>query len=126
MPSQVVAPGLAWSRPGRPSRADALLIHAAAIYDADIHERCGHPFEVCGDEANEGRFHVEPVRCYATAATEEYAERHKDELKDASYGLTTRLLAVGEDAPADVLEYDPQRARAEWLKQREKYGLSSD
>lgn len=123
MPSQVVAPGLAWSRPGRPSRADALLIHAAAIYDADIHERCGHPFEVCGDEANEGRFHVEPVRCYATAATEEYAERHKDELKDASYGLATRLIPAGEDMPDDPMVFDPARAREAWLAQRKKYGL---
>lgn len=124
MPSQVVAPGLAWSRPGRPSRADALLIHAAAIYDADIHERCGHPFEVCGDEANEGRFHVEPVRCYATAATEDYAETHKDVMTDASWGLSTRLLAEGEDAPADPLVFDPARAREAWLAQRAKYGLT--
>lgn len=126
MPTQVVAPHAPWSRRGRPSTADSLLIHAVAIYEADVHDRCGHPSQVCSDPEHEGRFHVEPVRCFATAATEEYAERHKDELKDASYGLTTRLLAVDEDAPADVLEYDPQRARAEWLKQREKYGLSSD
>ena len=123
MPSQVVAPGLPWSRPGRPSRADALLIHAVAVYDADIHERCGHPHDVCGDEANEGRFHVEPVRCYATAATEEYAETHKDVFKDASYGLATRLVGEGEDMPADPLMYDPVRAREAWLAQRQKYGL---
>lgn len=125
MPTQVVAPSVPWSRRGRPSSADALLIHATAIYEATVHDRCGHPFDVCSDEAHEGRFHVEPVRCFATAATEDYLDTHKDTVKDASWVMTTRLLAEGEDAP-DALRFDPQRARAEWLKQREKYGLSSD
>lgn len=119
----MVAPGLPWVKPGRPSRADSLLIHAAAIYEAEIHDRCGHPFDVCGNDENEGRFHVEPIRCYATAATEEYAERHKDAIKDASWGFTTRLLDEGETV-ADPLTFDPVKARAAWLAQREKYGLA--
>mgnify|MGYP000854867678 FL=1 len=123
MPTQVVAPSVPWSRRGRPSSADALLIHATAIYEATIHERCGHPFEVCSDEAHEGRFHVEPVRCYATAALEDYADTHRDALpKDGSYTLTSRLLAEGEEV-ADPLRFDPAKAREAWLAQRRKYGL---
>lgn len=82
-----------WAGQRRLPEADALLLHAHAIYKAETCPRCGRHVKECHDPEKAHAWAIDEDLCYATAELERW---RRDSAKHVAPGTAPVLMLSGE------------------------------